>query len=166
MKNTQSRVQTCPICREDITSQIANAVSATDDAESRLRPKRSIEDLNVQLKSVDLASGSYSAPDHKPPEGSFITRYRGQCYVCDASWVSGAIVAEHRRVETKIVCTNCVEESMPCTFCLEDASFTDVLKNGRAESKRFFCKACVSHKIICGQAKCIKGAKSSMKREQ
>ena len=159
--------QTCPVCREDITSQIASSVPAKDDAESRPRPKRSIDDLNVQPKSAEsVSSSSGSAPDRRPPEGAFVTRYRGQCYVCDASWTPGASVAKHRRVETKTVCTNCIEETMPCAICSQDASLTDVLKNGRAESKRFFCKACVHQKMERGEAKDIKGATHFLSRER
>jgi len=46
----------------------------------------------------------------------------------------------------------------------EDASETDVLKNGKAELKRFFCRQCVQQKQDAGEAKGIVGATQFLKR--
>ena len=151
--------QTCPICRADIGSQLASAQAPMEDAVSQLRPKRDVADLQIAQASVHEGASASTVR-----EGTFVTRYRGQCYLCDASWATGATVAKHRRVETKVVCVECAEKPMPCTICARDASDTDVLKNGKAELKRFFCRPCVQQKHEAGDAKGIVGATQFLKR--
>ena len=138
----------CPLCRIDIASQIASAVHTRDGAESRPRPKRDADDL-------------IACRDERPPipEGGFVSRYRGACYVCEAPWTAGATVAKHRRLENKRVCgVECAEAPMPCSVCGEDASKTAVLRNGAAELKRFFCLSCVRLMKDRGEARAIVGA--------
>ncbi len=139
----------CPECRADIASQIRAAVPTNEDAQSNLRPQREQADLAMQ----PTASG----------EG-FHTRYAGTCYVCDSSWVAGATVAKHRRVQTKLCCVGCMTSEMPCAICGKDTSETEVLRNGKAESKRFFCKPCVRQKQEQGETKGIIGATQFLKR--
>ena len=51
---------------------------------------------------------------------------------------------------------------MPCAICEKDASETDVLKNGKAELKRFFCRQCVQQKQDAGEAKGGRGGNRGM----
>ena len=155
----QQPSQTCPICREDIRSQIASSMAPKEDAESKLRPKRDAADLQVgaQENAPEVNRGIRG-------DGTFVTRYNGHCYLCDASWATGATVAKHRRIDTKVVCVDCAEKPMPCAICEKDASETDVLKNGKAELKRFFCRQCVQQKQDAGEAKGIVGATQFLKR--
>ena len=141
----------CPICRLDIASQLATVPAPREDAVSQLRPKRDADDLHVVAPT-------------DPPAGAFPTQYRGQCYVCDTPWTAGATVVKHRRLWTKIVCTGCVEAAMPCAECGDDASETDVLKNGSGEQKRFFCRPCVRQKHANGSVSHIRGATQFLKR--
>ena len=136
----------CPVCRTDIGTQIANAVPAVAGAESRPRPKRDADDLQTPKSEQPV------------PEGAYIARYKGECYVCVASWTAGATVAKHRRLQTKQVCIGCVDAVVPCAICGCDASGTDALRNGRKELKRFFCLPCVREKQEQGEARAIAGA--------
>ena len=136
----------CPVCRTDIATQIVNAVPAKAGAESQPRPKRDADDLQTPKDAQPL------------PEGAYVTRYKGDCYVCDASWTAGATVAKHRRLQTKQVCTGCADAIVPCTICGSDASETDALRNGKNELKRFFCLPCVREKQEQGEARAIIGA--------
>ena len=90
---------------------LANAVPAVVGAESKPRPKRDADDLQTPK-------------DEQPvPEGAYITRYKGDCYVCDASWTAGATVAKHRRLQNKqVVCTGCANAVVPCTICGSERS--------------------------------------------
>ena len=136
----------CPVCRADIGTQIANAVPAEEGAESKPRLKRDANDLQTP-------------EDEQPaPEGTYITRYSGDCYVRDASWTAGATVAKHRRLQTKQVCVGCADVVVPCTICGRDASETDALRNGKNELESFFCLPCVCEKQERGDARAIVGA--------
>lgn len=146
----------CPTCREDIRSQIRSAVEPTETAESRHRPKRDKGDLHT-------AHGVEEGVGVDP--GAFTAKYKGNCYVCETAWVAGASVAKHRRVETKAVCVQCVAAEMPCAICKADASEAgSVLKNGKNELKRFFCRSCVQEMHERGDAKPIVGATQFLKR--
>ena len=86
-------------------------VPAKVGAESKPRPKRDTDDLQTPK-------------DEQPvPEGAYITRYKGDCYVCDASWTAGATVAKHRRLQNKqVVCIGCANAVVPCTICGSERS--------------------------------------------
>ena len=143
----ESEDKRCPVCRTDIATQIANVVPAKAGAQSKPRPKRDADDLLQTPKD-----------DQPLPEGAYITRYKGDCYACDASWTAGATVAKHRRLQTKQVCVGCADAVVPCTICGSDASETDALRNGKKELKRFFCLPCVREMQEQGKARAIVGA--------
>ncbi len=143
----------CPVCRDDIRAQIASAAAPVEGAESRLRPKRD---------AADLTAGE-AAAQPAIPEGCVVARYGGQCYACEATWVSGATIAKHRRVEAKTVCVECAAAPMPCSSCGEDATLSDVLKNGKGEERRYYCLPCVQDKHASGE-KGVVGAAQFLKK--
>ncbi len=148
-----SENQNCPTCRGDVRSQLASVVEPKAGAESKLRPKRDKSDLRTEGdKKIKI------------PPGAFITSYKGSCYVCDSAWVAGATIAKHRRARVKETCVQCAAAPMPCEICRDDASASAVLKNGKGESKRFFCQSCVKKNHKEGNPKGITGATSFLRK--
>ena len=92
------------------------------------------------------------------PPGAFISSQKGSSYVCEKTWVSGDTVSKHRRVVVKETCVECAGARMPCDICGDDASESAVLKNGKQDSKRFFCLSCVKKRHEEGNTKGIVGA--------
>jgi len=135
----------CPCCRQDTGKQLADCQEADEAAVSRKRARQEVSDL--------LPAANLGSPE---ADGCHASRFKGSCYLCEIPWAAGALVAKHARLPKKITCPGCKEAPMPCTFCAGDASESDVLKNGKGASKKFFCLRCIKQKApddlkgICG----------------
>jgi len=124
----------CPCCRQDMGKQLLDCRESKAEAVSRKRARQEISDL-LPVADPDVHQA-----------GCFASRFKGSCFLCDVSWNRGAFVTNHARLSKKVVCPGCKEAAMPCCFCGGDASQSAVLKNGKGETKKFFCLDCVKNK--------------------